>query len=72
MFDNKVENVILAEDKETAENITGKLCIEIPEDSLIGIDWTLENDTFVTFEKHIFEELTSEIIEGDISNEETQ
>lgn len=72
MFDNKVENVILAENKETAENITGKLCIEIPEDSPVGIDWTLENDTFVTFQKNDIEVLESETIEGDISNEESQ
>lgn len=72
MFDNKVENVILADDKETAENITKKLCIEIPEDSPVGIDWTLENDTFVTFEKKNIEILASETIEGDISNEEPQ
>lgn len=39
--DNIVENIILAENKEIAEKVTGKLCIEYTPDNVahIGLGW---------------------------------
>lgn len=37
---NVVVNTIIADTVEIAETVTGKTCIEISENYLIGIDWT--------------------------------
>jgi hypothetical protein len=49
--DNRVINIIIAEDKASAEAITGKTCIEYSEDDVVHIGGTKHEDgDFVTFE----------------------
>jgi hypothetical protein len=66
---NKVENVIIASDLDTAQSFSGKTCVEIPEESFAGIDWLWENGQFVN-PNPIYELLSEETTEGDIVNEE--
>lgn len=43
---NKVVNVIVADSKETAEEVTGSTCIEYTETNPAGIGWTYNGSTF--------------------------
>lgn len=40
-----IVNVIVAENKEIAETVTGKLCVELPPLG-VGIGWTYKGGTF--------------------------
>jgi creatinine amidohydrolase/Fe(II)-dependent formamide hydrolase-like protein len=42
---NVIVNVIVAETKEIAEKVTGKLCVVLPPLN-VGIGWTYEGGTF--------------------------
>jgi hypothetical protein len=44
---NKVINVILADLKEIAEEVTGQLCIEYTEEDPVGIGWDYDGVSFV-------------------------
>lgn len=45
---NKVINVIVADNKTIAENVTGDICIEIlAEPGQPGIGWAYENEQFI-------------------------
>ncbi len=43
---NVITNVIVAENKEIAETVTGQLCVELPHYD-VGIGWTYEGGTFI-------------------------
>ena len=43
---NKVTNLIVADTKETAEQITGFMCIEYTDVHSVGIGWTYNGSTF--------------------------
>jgi hypothetical protein len=43
---NKVINVIIADTKEIAEEVTSSPCIEYTEENPAGIDWTYNGSTF--------------------------
>lgn len=45
--DNKVINVIIADTKEIAEQVTNKTCIEYTEENPAGIDWTYNGSEFI-------------------------
>lgn len=45
--DNKVVNIIVADSKDLAETITGKLCIEYTDEKPAGIDWTYNGSEFI-------------------------
>jgi len=47
LVDNIVENIIVADSKEVAEQATGKTCIEYTEENLTSIGWTYDGTTFV-------------------------
>jgi hypothetical protein len=40
-----IENVIVAESKEIAETVTGKLCVELPPTN-VGVGWAYKSGTF--------------------------
>jgi hypothetical protein len=42
-----VVNVIVADSKEIAEEVTGKTCIEYTEENPSGIDWTWDGTSFI-------------------------
>ncbi len=42
----KVINIIVAENKETAELATGLICIEYTEENPAGIGWTYDGTSF--------------------------
>jgi hypothetical protein len=44
--DNIVENIIVADTKEIAEQVTGKECIEYTDSNPVGIDWTYSDGVF--------------------------
>ena len=44
---NKVINVIVADTKEIAEEVTNKTCIEYTEENPAGIGYTYENGVFI-------------------------
>ena len=46
MKNNKVSNVIVADTKEVAEEITSSVCIEYTEVNPAGIGWTYNGSTF--------------------------
>lgn len=56
--DNKVENIIVADTKEIAEEVTGKICIEYTDElpAIIGLGW----DEATGFEQPLVEEAESE------------
>ena len=43
---NKVINVIVAENKEIAEQVTGLTCVEYTKENPAGIGWTYNGSTF--------------------------
>jgi hypothetical protein len=43
---DSVSNVIIADTKETAEQITGSVCIEYTKANPAGIGWTYNGSTF--------------------------
>jgi hypothetical protein len=43
---DKVVNVIIADSKEIAEEVTGLLCVEYTDESPAGIGWTYNGSTF--------------------------
>lgn len=47
---NVVENVIVADSKETAEMLTNGVCIEYTDENPAGVGWTydFENQTFTS------------------------
>jgi hypothetical protein len=45
--DNIVENIIVADTEEIAEQITNKICIEYTEENPANIGWTYTNGAFV-------------------------
>ena len=47
MHGDTVENVIVCDDKETAETVTGKTCIQYSKENPAGIGWTYDKDTNV-------------------------
>jgi hypothetical protein len=47
VVNNIVENIIVAESKEVAEQATGQTCIEYTEENPAGIGWTYDGTTFV-------------------------
>lgn len=47
IVDNIVENVIVAENKESAEQIIGKTCIEYTDENRIGIGWIWDGINFI-------------------------
>ena len=47
MQGNAVENIIVCDDKETAEIVTGKTCIQYTKDAPVGIGWTYDKNTNV-------------------------
>jgi hypothetical protein len=40
-----VVNVVMADNAEVANSVLNSQCIELPEDSLIGINWQYNNET---------------------------
>ena len=44
--DNTVENVIVADTKEIAEQVTGKECLEYTDSNPAGIGWTYADGVF--------------------------
>jgi hypothetical protein len=46
MNGNTVENIIVADTKEIAEQIVGKLCIEYTNSNPAGIGWTWDGTKF--------------------------
>jgi hypothetical protein len=40
-----VVNVVMAENAESAKSVLNSTCIELPEDSLVGIDWQYSDET---------------------------
>jgi hypothetical protein len=44
--DNIVENVIVADTKEIAEQVTGKECVEYTDENPAGIGWTYADGVF--------------------------
>ena len=44
---NKVINVIVADSKEVAEEVTGKTCIEYTEETPAGIGWDYDGVSFI-------------------------
>ena len=45
---DKVINVIVADSKEVAEEVTGLVCIEYTEENPAGIGWTYDGVNFVS------------------------
>ena len=45
--DNIVENIIVADTKEIAEQITNKTCIEYTEENPANIGWAYANGAFI-------------------------
>ena len=45
-YSDKVTNLIVADTKETAEQITGFMCIEYTDVHSVGIGWTYNGSTF--------------------------
>lgn len=43
---NIVENIIVADTKEIAEEVTGKTCIEYTDENPAGIGWTYADGVF--------------------------
>jgi len=63
MSGNSVSNIIIADTKEIAEQVTSSVCIEYTEESPTGIGWTYDGTNFVppivekpTIEEQIEEE----------------
>ena len=52
----KIINIIVAENKETAELATGLICIEYTEENLAGIGWTYQDGKFIAPPQPIIEE----------------
>ena len=46
MNDNTVENIIVADTKEIAEQVTNKTCIEYTDENPAGIGWTYADGVF--------------------------
>jgi hypothetical protein len=46
MSGDKVINTIIADTKETAEQVTSSICIEYTEENPAGIGWTYNGSTF--------------------------
>ncbi len=44
---NIVTNIIVADSKEIAEEVTGLLCIEYTEENPVGIGWTWDGTSFI-------------------------
>ena len=44
---SKVTNVIIADSKEIAEQVTGLTCVEITEENPTGIGWTYDRTSFI-------------------------
>ena len=42
-----VTNIIVADSKEIAEEVTGSTCVDYPEGKFVKIDWTWDGTTFV-------------------------
>jgi hypothetical protein len=47
MSGNSVSNVIVADTKEIAEQVTGSVCIEYTEENPAGIGWTHDGINFI-------------------------
>lgn len=45
---DKVTNVIVADSKEIAEEVTGLVCIEYTQENLAGIGWVYDGTNFTT------------------------
>lgn len=56
---NSVSNVIVADTKEIAEQVTGFVCIEYTDENPAGIGWTWDGNNF-TNPKAVVEEITIE------------
>ncbi|NBU19100.1 MAG: hypothetical protein EBS44_07570, partial [Betaproteobacteria bacterium] len=46
--DAKVTNVIVAESKEIAEDVTGRTCVEYTETDPAGIGWDYDGEMFIS------------------------
>jgi len=47
MSGDSVSNVIVADTKEIAEEVTGSICIEYTEENPAGIGWTWDGTSFI-------------------------
>jgi hypothetical protein len=54
--DNKVINIIVADTKEIAEQVTGQTCVEYTEENPVGIGYTYDGENFIEPEPIINEE----------------
>ena len=59
---NKIVNVILAETKEIAEEVTGLEAIEVTEEQPLGIDWELIDNVWTVPEHLVVSSLSEEIV----------
>jgi hypothetical protein len=59
MSGNQVTNIIVAENKETAEHVVESFCIEYTDENPAGIGWTYDEETN-TFSPPIIEEPATE------------
>jgi hypothetical protein len=58
LTDNTVSNVIIAETKEIAEQVTQLTCVEYTDEEPAGIGWTYDGTKFIQPVIEIIEELT--------------
>lgn len=47
IVDDVVSNIIVADSKEIAEEVTGRPCIEYTEENPAGIGWTWDGSKFI-------------------------
>jgi hypothetical protein len=59
--ENKVTNIIVAEDKETAEKVTNATCIEYTDSDLVGIDYLWDGEKFTAPD--------TPVVEGEVVND---
>lgn len=62
--ENKVINVIVADTKEIAEEVTGLICVEYTRENPAGIGWTWDGTNFIGPEFFIEGEVVPPAIEG--------
>lgn len=49
-FSNKVTNIIVAGSKETAEQVSSSVCVQVANDSVVSIGYTYDGTTFIASE----------------------